>query len=449
VTEQQQLTRGFLFADLRGYTAFVEKHGDAAGAELLRVYRQLVRETIASSSGAEVRTEGDSFYVTFPSASSAVAGALAILEAAAETSSRDPSSPIAVGIGVHAGETQSTSEGPVGSAVNIAARLAALAAAGEVLVTETVRGLTRTSAPVRYLPRGTRRLKGIAEPVTVFAAVPAGAVPVRSGIPRIRRDRLAVLLAVFLVAVIATAVAIYSNLPAANPRPTATQAAAVTPSSSPIATFSPSASPSPAPSLALAPLVHGDGSRVTLLAGRYRAIDFRPAFDLTLDDGWIFRPDSADPGYIRLELAGRPFSGLTFLHVTQFPTDACANDPPVTASGVGSFTSWLRAQPGLTVGASVARNFGTTGAIQLDIAANDEGACSLGVPPYVSIRPFESSGTCCTGFALNVGEVARAYIFDLSDVIVAAFVVAPTAEEAGILRSKAEPVLSTITFDAP
>ena len=51
-------TVGFLFADLRGYTAFVERQGDAAAADLLHDYRQLVREVVAKFGGAEIKTEG-------------------------------------------------------------------------------------------------------------------------------------------------------------------------------------------------------------------------------------------------------------------------------------------------------------------------------------------------------------------------------------------------------
>ena len=65
-------TKGFLFCDVRGYTAFVEARGDAAAAELLAKYRDLVRAAIAAHEGAEIRTEGDSVYVVFPAASGAV-----------------------------------------------------------------------------------------------------------------------------------------------------------------------------------------------------------------------------------------------------------------------------------------------------------------------------------------------------------------------------------------
>ncbi|MDQ3880737.1 MAG: adenylate/guanylate cyclase domain-containing protein [Chloroflexota bacterium] len=167
-------TNGFLFADLRDYTRFVEARGDRAAAELLDAYRSLVRSTVAEFGGAEVKTEGDSFYVVFPSASSAVQCGLAILRAAGQSTAQG-GGPIRVGIGVHAGETVETSEGYVGSAVNMAARVCAQARPGELLVTDTVRGLLRTVLPVRFTDRRMRRLKGITEPVALYRVDAVGA----------------------------------------------------------------------------------------------------------------------------------------------------------------------------------------------------------------------------------------------------------------------------------
>ncbi len=127
------ITRGFLFADLRGYTAYVEAHGDAAASALLDVYRRLMRDTIARHDGAEIKTEGDSFYVVFSSASGAVRCGLDVVAAAAASGIADPDHPIRVGVGVHAGESVAGAEGYVGSAVNIASRVCAQAKPGEVL----------------------------------------------------------------------------------------------------------------------------------------------------------------------------------------------------------------------------------------------------------------------------------------------------------------------------
>lgn len=161
--------RGFLFADLRGYTSFVEARGDTAGAALLDRYRDLVRDVVGRREGAEVRTEGDSFYVVFATPSSAVLAALDIVDAAARATAEGPELPIHVGIGVHAGETAETVAGPVGGAVNIAARICAHARSGEVLVSDTVRGLVRTSLLLAFVDRGRPALKGVNEPTPVWA----------------------------------------------------------------------------------------------------------------------------------------------------------------------------------------------------------------------------------------------------------------------------------------
>ena len=167
------LTRGFLFSDLRDYTAFVEGHGDQAAAELLGDYRAIVRDALGATGGGEVRTEGDSFYIVFSSVGAAVRCGLAIVAEAARASAARPERPIRVGVGVHAGESVAEGEGFVGSAVNIAARICAVAAPGEVLVSDTVRSLVRTSLPLTFRSRGRPRLKGIAEPIELFAVTPA------------------------------------------------------------------------------------------------------------------------------------------------------------------------------------------------------------------------------------------------------------------------------------
>jgi outer membrane protein assembly factor BamB/class 3 adenylate cyclase len=168
-----QLTHGFLFSDLRGFTAYAEARGDAAAADLLDRYRALVRAVIAELSGAEIKTEGDSFYVVFPSASRAVAAGLAIVAAASRATAEEPNQPIRVGIGINAGEAEERAGGYVGTAVNLAARVCAHAIVGEVLVTDTVRSLTRTSGRYRFSPRGHPTLKGIVEPIALYRVEPA------------------------------------------------------------------------------------------------------------------------------------------------------------------------------------------------------------------------------------------------------------------------------------
>jgi class 3 adenylate cyclase len=183
VDQASTITRGFLFADLRGYTEFVEQRGAAAAAELLTRYRSLARAEIGRFGGAEIKTEGDSFYVVFDSVSSAVRCGLAITAAARAAADE----PIRVGIGIHAGETIEADGGYVGSPVNIAARICAQAGPGEVLVSETVRALTMTLLPVHFRSRGRRQLKGVADPIELFAVEEAAAGTTAWPSPRRRR----------------------------------------------------------------------------------------------------------------------------------------------------------------------------------------------------------------------------------------------------------------------
>jgi class 3 adenylate cyclase len=161
--------RGFLFSDMRGFTAFAERYGNTAAAAAVSRFLEIARTAIARHQGAEIKTEGDAIHAVFPSASSAVLCGLDIVESAAELNAQQPDRPLGLGVGVHAGEAVETAEGYIGRAVNIAARLCSAAKPGEVLVSSTVKGITQASITVGFIPRGSRRLKGISDPIVVYA----------------------------------------------------------------------------------------------------------------------------------------------------------------------------------------------------------------------------------------------------------------------------------------
>ena len=199
-------TRGFLFADLRGYTAFTDQHGDVAASALLDRYRVLVRREVARFDGAEIRTEGDGFYIVFPSASSAVRCGLAIVAEAAREKATTTEEPLRVAVGIHAGETAESGEEYVGAAINVAARVCSVAREGEVLVTETVRSLTRTLLPGQFVPRGSPRLKGVAEPIPLYRVEATAAAAATRGAAR-PRARMAAAVVVSMVGIAGLVVA--------------------------------------------------------------------------------------------------------------------------------------------------------------------------------------------------------------------------------------------------
>jgi len=313
VTVERQ-TRGFLFADLRGYSQFTDEHGDDAARELLHAYRAQVRDVIAGHQGAEIRTEGDSFYVVFSSIGEAVTSGLEILEKAEEAKSTGTGLPIHVGIGIHAGETLDGEDGIVSSAVNIAARVCATARPGQLLVTETVRGLTRGYLPVNFSSVGQRRLKGIRDAVTLFEVSRRTAAASRaSRIPPAVAMGGAFAAAVVVVAIVVAAMAIDGRFTTARDSSASPTAQAET-SSAPSDQATTSASPSAVEALASSsPLIGPDDQYPNAAEERLLALLDEPQRDLckraAAADGPIFTVAQTGPGAGQFVRVPIPYRG--------------------------------------------------------------------------------------------------------------------------------------------
>jgi class 3 adenylate cyclase len=153
-----------LFADIADSTALTERLGDAAFRAKARDLDTSLRGVINEHGGTciDAKTLGDGVLATFTSASQAITAALACGGAGGEAG-------LPLHLGLHAGDVIREDDNVYGGAVNIAARISALSAPGEVLVSQTVRDLARTSAGVSFADRGEQALKGIEEPVRVWA----------------------------------------------------------------------------------------------------------------------------------------------------------------------------------------------------------------------------------------------------------------------------------------
>jgi class 3 adenylate cyclase len=127
--------RTVLFLDLVASTAQAAAVGDAAWRDLLASHRADVRRSLARHEGTEVDTAGDGFLATFSVPSQAVRCALELVDEAEQQG-------IGLRAGVHTAEVRCRGDGVVGVGVHVGARVAALAARGEVLVSGTVRDLT-------------------------------------------------------------------------------------------------------------------------------------------------------------------------------------------------------------------------------------------------------------------------------------------------------------------
>jgi class 3 adenylate cyclase len=159
-----------LFVDIAGSTALTERIGDAAFRTAARTVDERVRTAMRDAGGTPVegRVLGDGVMGVFASAAQAIAAARACVSAA-------QAADLPLHIGVHAGDVLREENNVYGGAVNIASRICGMSEPGEVLVSATIRDLARTSAGVVFEDRGEHALKGIDDPVRVFA-VRVGAV---------------------------------------------------------------------------------------------------------------------------------------------------------------------------------------------------------------------------------------------------------------------------------
>ena len=158
--------RTVLFTDVEGSTALTQRLGDARAREVLREHERMVREALKSHGGSELKTTGDGFMASFSSATRALESAIAMQRAfAAHNESAEE--PILVRVGMNAGEPIAEDEDLFGTAVIEAARIAAAAKGGEILVSNVVRELAK-GKDFLFADRGEFALKGFDEPVRLF-----------------------------------------------------------------------------------------------------------------------------------------------------------------------------------------------------------------------------------------------------------------------------------------
>jgi predicted ATPase/class 3 adenylate cyclase len=158
-----------LFTDIEGSTLLLERLGRRAYAEVLADHHRLIRAGVSAHGGREVDTQGDSFFVVFPSASGSVAAAIEI-QLALEAHRWAGGERVRVRMGLHAGEASETTTGMVGYDVHRAARVAATAHGGQILLSETAAALVRESLPegVSLKDLGHHRLKDLRRAQQIF-----------------------------------------------------------------------------------------------------------------------------------------------------------------------------------------------------------------------------------------------------------------------------------------
>lgn len=154
----------FLFADLVGYTAFTERVGDDAAADVAVAFQAEAARVVADHGCEVVKRLGDAVMIRGESAAQVVMLALTLRR---DLSCQDWCP--ALRMGVHSGPAVRRGDDWYGATVNVAARVADAAGPGELLLSLTTRERIGRSG-VAIAARGARSLKNVAAPLSIFAA---------------------------------------------------------------------------------------------------------------------------------------------------------------------------------------------------------------------------------------------------------------------------------------
>jgi class 3 adenylate cyclase len=159
--EIERLLTTMLFTDIVGSTQRAASLGDERWRSVLDAHDRIVRDQLRRHRGREIETSGDGFFASFDGPARAIRCAQAIVEAIGALG-------IELRAGLHTGECEVRGDHLGGLAVHIAARVGALAAPGEVLVSGTVKDLVVGSG-ISFVDRGTHELKGVPGEWSLFA----------------------------------------------------------------------------------------------------------------------------------------------------------------------------------------------------------------------------------------------------------------------------------------
>lgn len=155
------------FVDISGYTTLTEHHGDEAAAEAAALLRVLAERSTVGHGGTVVKMLGDGTMLHFPDVTSALAAVLELVEALGVQK-------LTAHAGIHAGTLIELDRDYFGRTVNLASRVAGMAGAGEVVVTDEVVAAAENGA-YHFEALAPASLKGIDRPVPLFRVTPESA----------------------------------------------------------------------------------------------------------------------------------------------------------------------------------------------------------------------------------------------------------------------------------
>ncbi|MET4733076.1 adenylate cyclase [Thalassospira sp. MBR-102] len=159
-----------MFTDIVNSTQMTQQLGDVGAQKMVHIHNQIVRTALINNYGKEVKHMGDGIMAVFPSSASSVEAAIEIQRNMAQHNGREDLK-FQIRIGINAGEAIAEENDLFGSVVQLAARVCAQAGGDEILVSQNVKD-TYAGSRATFTSKGTRQMKGFAEPIEVFAATP-------------------------------------------------------------------------------------------------------------------------------------------------------------------------------------------------------------------------------------------------------------------------------------
>ncbi len=161
----------FIFADMSGFTALTEAHGDDAAADLAAEFSEAVAPRLSSRRAEEVKSIGDALMIRGEDPADSVRLGLEIVHEVGGQH-RFPT----IRAGMHSGPATERGGDWFGATVNLAARVAGQAAGGEVLLTGATRAAIGSGHSFNLRERGRVQLRNVPEPVLLFAALRRGVI---------------------------------------------------------------------------------------------------------------------------------------------------------------------------------------------------------------------------------------------------------------------------------
>ncbi len=156
----------FVFADIAGFTALTEAHGDEAAVALVEEFAETVCRDLPAIGGEHVKTIGDALMLRIPEPGDAILLGLDV----SQRTLRDHGS-VPVRVGLHHGPAVERNGDYFGAAVNLAARVSSAAGGGEVFVSGSTAALVPDLEGVVYESRGRHELRNVSEPIELFAVL--------------------------------------------------------------------------------------------------------------------------------------------------------------------------------------------------------------------------------------------------------------------------------------